>query len=175
MAVREVITLGHPVLAKVAEPITEFDTPELHELINDMRDTMHHLNGAGLAAPQIAVSKQVLIFEMKNNPRYPNQEAIPETVLINPVIEPIGEQLQGMWEGCLSIPGMRGYVERPAKIRYRAFDQFGNKIDRTVSGFHAIVTQHEVDHLNGILYPERIIDMKLYGFEDSLALRSDYP
>ena len=175
MAIKEVLKIGHPVLAKVADEVTEFDTPELHDLIQDMRDTMKHLNGAGLAAPQIGVSKQVVIFEMGENPRYPNQQSIPETILINPKVEVLGEDTQGMWEGCLSVPGMRGYVERPANIRYQAYDQYGNKINRTVSDFHAIVTQHEVDHLFGILYPQRVKDLTQFGFEDTLPLRSDYP
>jgi len=160
-------------LNQVSEPISRFDIAELHELIQDMRDTMHELNGAGLAAPQIGVTKRVVIFEMQGNPRYPNEDVIPETILINPVIDIIGDQRQGMWEGCLSVPGMRGYVERPSHIRYRGFDQYGHAIDRTVSGFHAIV--HECDHLDGILYPMKINDLRLFGFEDQLDKRSDYP
>jgi peptide deformylase len=174
MAVRPVLKIGNPTLAQVAEQVSEFNTPELERLIVDLRDTMHDLNGAGIAAPQIGVSKQVVIFEMRDNPRYPEQEPIPETVLINPVIEVLGETTQGMWEGCLSVPGMRGYVERPAHIRYTAFDPLGNKIERTVSGFHAIVVQHECDHLQGVLYPQRITDLTRFGFESELAGRKDY-
>ena len=174
MAIRPVLRIGHPLLNQVADEVTEFGTPELTKLIGDLRDTMHHLNGAGIAAPQIGVSKQVLIFEMKDNPRYPGQEVIPETVLINPVIDVLTQETQGMWEGCLSVPGMRGYVERPAHIRYRAFDQYGNRIDTTVTGFHAIVVQHECDHLQGLLYPQRMHDLSKFGFEEDLVLRQDY-
>ena len=175
MPVRPVLKIGHPILAEVAQKVTEFNTSELDSLIVDLRDTMHHLNGAGIAAPQIGVSKQVLIFEMKDNPRYPGQEVIPETVLINPAIDVLTEETQGMWEGCLSVPGMRGYVERPTYIRYRAFDQYGNRIDKTVTGFHAIVVQHECDHLQGVLYPQRLQDLSKFGFEEDLLLRQDYP
>ena len=174
MTIRSVLKMGDPFLNQVAEPVLEFDTPELHTLIDDMRDTMASLNGAGLAAPQVGVSLRVVIFSMDKNPRYPNQAAIEETVLINPEIEVLDDQEQGMWEGCLSIPGMRGYVERPSLIRYSGFDQYGNKIDRTVSDFHAIVVQHECDHLDGILYPMKIKDMRLFGFEKELVNRTDY-
>lgn len=175
MSIRPVLKIGDPFLTEVAAPVTEFDTPDLHQLIDDMRDTMLELNGAGLAAPQIGVSARVVIFEMQGNPRYPEVETIDETVLINPIIEVLSDEQQGMWEGCLSVPGMRGYVERPAHIRYRGFDQFGNEIDRTVEGFHAIVVQHECDHLDGVLYPMRINDLSQFGFEQELLNRSDYP
>ena len=175
MSIRPVLKIGDPFLNHVSAPVSEFDTPELHALINDMRDTMDSLNGAGLAAPQIGVSARVVIFEMQSNPRYPDEEPIDETVLINPVINVLSNDQQGMWEGCLSVPGMRGYVERPSHIRYQGFDQFGNQIDRTVSGFHAIVVQHECDHLDGVLYPMRINDLCLFGFEDELENRNDYP
>ena len=175
MPVKRVLRIGDPVLNQVAEPVTDFDTPELHQLIDDMWDTMASLNGAGLAAPQIGVLQRVVIFAMQENPRYPGQDDIPETVLINPEIEVLGEQLIGMWEGCLSVPGMRGFVERPGRIRYRGFDQFGNPIDRTVEGFHAVVVQHECDHLDGVLYPMRIKDLTLFGFEQELPKRPDYP
>ena len=174
MTIRSVLKIGDPFLNQVAKPVVEFDTPELHTLIDDMRDTMASLNGAGLAAPQIGVSLRVVIFSMDKNPRYPNQPVIKETVLINPEIEVLDDQKQGMWEGCLSVPAMRGYVERPSHIRYSGFDQYGNKIDRTVSGFHAIVVQHECDHLDGILYPMKIKDMRLFGFEKELVKRTDY-
>ena len=174
MTIRSVLKMGDPFLNQVAEPVLEFDTPELHTLIDDMRDTMASLNGAGLAAPQIGVSSRVVIFSMDKNPRYPNQAAIEETVLINPEIEVLDEQEQGMWEGCLSVPGMRGYVERPSHIRYSGYDQYGNKIDRTVSGFHAIVVQHECDHLDGVLYPMKIKDMRMFGYEKELVNRTDY-
>lgn len=175
MSSRPVLRIGNPLLSQVAQEVTEFDTPELHRLIDDMRDTMAELNGAGIAAPQIGVSKKVVIFGMQSNPRYPNEELIPETILLNPVIEVLDDQTQGMWEGCLSVPGLRGYVERPAHIRYHGFDPYGQKIDRTVTGFHAIVVQHECDHLEGILYPQRITDPTLFGFEEELEQRIDYP
>ena len=157
-------------LNRVADPVSEFDTPELHQLIVDMRDSMTALNGAGLAAPQIGVSLRVVIFAMQENPRYPEQQDVPETVLINPKIEFIGDNRLGFWEGCLSVPGMRGFVQRPATVRYRGFDQFGAEIDRAVEGFHAVVVQHECDHLDGILYPQRITDFSKFGFEDQLPL-----
>ena len=147
MSIRSVLKIGDPFLSQIAAPVLEFNTPELDSLINDMRDTMHSLNGAGLAAPQIGESARVVIFEMQANPRYPDEEPISETVLINPQIDVIGDQQQGMWEGCLSVPGMRGYVDRPSNIRYQGFDQYGNKIDRTVSGFHAIVVQLSLIHI----------------------------
>ena len=175
MSVCPVLRIGDPILSQVAEPITKFDTPELHRMIEDMRDTMAHLSGAGLAAPQIGISRRLVIFAMAENPRYPDEDNIDETVLINPVITVVGDQEQGMWEGCLSIPGMRGYVERPAHIRYQGFDQYGKEIDRTVTGFHAIVVQHECDHLDGILYPMKIKDLTRFGFEKELVNRDDYP
>ena len=174
MTIRSVLKIGDPLLNKVADPVLEFDTAELHALIDDMRDTMASLNGAGLAAPQIGVSARVVTFSMDDNPRYPNEAAIEETILINPEIEVLSHQEQGMWEGCLSVPGMRGYVERPSEIRYFGYDQYGNEIDRTVSGFHAIVVQHECDHLDGVLYPMKIKDMRLFGFERELVNRQDY-
>ena len=175
MAVREVLKLGDPRLSLIAEEVEQFDTKGLHQLVQDMRDTMAFLNGAGLAAPQIAVSKRVVIFAMQHNPRYPEAESVPDTVLINPEIEVLDGTKQGLWEGCLSVPGMRGFVERPAHIRYQGVDQFGEPIDRTVTGFHAVVVQHECDHLDGILYPQRIIDFSRFGFEQELEGRSDYP
>ena len=174
MAIRSVLKIGDPFLNCIADKVLEFDTPELHALIDDMRDTMAALNGAGLAAPQIGVSARVVIFCMESNPRYPNEEAISETILINPEIEVLGDQHKGMWEGCLSIPGMRGYVKRPSQVRYCGFDQYGNEVNHTVSGFHAIVVQHECDHLDGVLYPMKIEDMTLFGFESELVNRDDY-
>ena len=175
MTIKKVLKIGDPLLTKVSQAISRFNTPELNQLINDMRDTMASLNGAGIAAPQIGVLRRVVIFGSTHNPRYPNQEAIPETVLINPVIDVLNEQTLGMWEGCLSVPGMRGFVSRPAHIRYRGFNQFGEAIDRTVDGFHATVVQHECDHLDGILYPMKISDLTLFGLEDELEKRNDYP
>lgn len=168
MAIRTTLKMGEPLLLQQALPVTAFDTPELHELIADLRDTMVALNGAGLAAPQIGVSQQVVIFSVADNPRYPEAEAVPETVLINPTLTPLSETQDEAWEGCLSVPGMRGLVPRYTHLRYQGFDQFGNAIDRTVSGFHARVVQHEVDHLWGILYPMRIRDLRYFGFTEIL-------
>jgi len=160
--------MGDPRLLERAAPVAEFDTPELHELIQDMDDTMRAKNGAGIAAPQIGVSRQVVIFGVGFNPRYPDAEQVPHTVLINPVLEPIGAELEEGWEGCLSVPGMRGVVPRYAKLRYQGYDRFGNPIERTVTGFHARVVQHEADHLMGILYPMRIPDLRNFGFNEEL-------
>ena len=166
--IRDVLRMGDPRLLEKSRPLEAFGTPELHQLIVDMRDTMAHLNGAGLAAPQIGVLLRVVIFGVKRNPRYPDAEEVPDTVLINPVITPLGEEIEEAWEGCLSVPGMRGVVPRYARVRYRGFDESGAAIDRTVEGFHARVVQHECDHLDGILYPMRIRDMSLFGFVDVL-------
>jgi peptide deformylase len=168
MAIRPVLRMGHPILQQVAEPVTRFGTPELRELVRDMDDTMRARNGAGIAAPQIGVSLRVVIFEVTHNPRYPQAEPVPYTVLVNPVLEPIGDERDDAWEGCLSAPGLRGVVSRHTRLRYRGCDLDGQPIDRTVSGFHARVVQHEVDHLDGILYPMRITDMRLFGFEEEL-------
>lgn len=168
MAIKTTLKMGDPLLLQQAAPVLAFDTPELHDLISDLRDTMIALNGAGLAAPQIGVSLQAVIFSVADNPRYPDAEAVPETVLINPVLTPLDEARDNAWEGCLSVPGMRGLVPRYTHLRYQGFDQFGNAIDRTVSGFHARVVQHEVDHLWGILYPMRIEDMRNFGFTEVL-------
>lgn len=168
MAIRPVLRMGDPLLLQVAAPVQAFDTPELHALLQDMRDTMDSLNGAGLAAPQIGVSLQVVIFGMDANPRYPQAEPVPHTVLINPQLDPMAEEMDEGWEGCLSVPGMRGLVPRYRHLRYRGFDALGRPIDRTVQDFHARVVQHEVDHLLGILYPMRIRDLRNFGFNESL-------
>jgi peptide deformylase len=160
--------MGDPVLLQRAQPVTAFDTPELDALLVDMHDTMQALNGAGLAAPQIGVSLQVVIFGISHNPRYPDAEPVPYTVLINPQLEPQSAAMEDGWEGCLSVPGMRGLVPRYKTLRYRGFDRHGQPIDRTVSDFHARVVQHEVDHLLGILYPMRITDLRNFGFSDAL-------
>jgi peptide deformylase len=160
--------MGHPLLLEQAKPVTAFDTPELHALIQDMKDTMAAENGAGLAAPQIGVSLQVAIFGVEFNPRYPDAEPVPYTVLINPVLTPLSRAMEEAWEGCLSVPGMRGLVPRYRKLRYRGVDQFGQPIDRTVEGFHARVVQHETDHLMGILYPMRIRDLRNFGYTEQL-------
>ena len=173
--IREVLRMGDPRLLERSRPVEAFGTPELRELIGDMRDTMAHLNGAGLAAPQIGVSVRVVIFGVKRNPRYPDAEEVPDTVLINPVITPLGDEIEEAWEGCLSVPGMRGVVPRYARVRYRGFDETGAAIDRTVDGFHARVVQHECDHLAGILYPMRIQDLRNFGFNEELFPGQDLP
>ena len=166
MAVREVLRMGDRRLLERSSPVERFDTPELHALLQDMHDTMDALNGAGLAAPQIGEQLRVVIFGLARNPRYPNAEPVPYTVLINPIITPLSEDLEEGWEGCLSVPGMRGVVPRYTQLRYQGYDQFGVPIDRNVNGFHARVVQHEYDHLDGILYPMRIRDMRNFGFHD---------
>ena len=166
--IKPVLRMGDPILLQRAEPVVQFNTPELHALLQDMDDTMRSKNGAGIAAPQIGVSLQVVIFGVGANPRYPDAEEVPYTMLINPTLEPIGAEMEEGWEGCLSVPGMRGVVPRYSQLRYRGFDQYGIAIDRTVSGFHARVVQHETDHLFGILYPMRIRDLRLFGFNEEL-------
>jgi peptide deformylase len=160
--------MGDARLLRRAEEVRLFDTPELHALLADMRDTMHALDGVGLAAPQIGVNLRVIIFEVAGNPRYPDAESVPQTVLIDPVITPLSDAMEDGWEGCLSVPGMRGLVPRYTHLRYQGRDEYGAIIDRTVSGFHARVVQHEFDHLDGILYPMRIRNMKNFGFSDVL-------
>jgi peptide deformylase len=179
MAVREVLRMGDPCLLLKAKPIEKFDTQELHALIQDMQDTMKYMNGAGIAAPQIGVSQRVVIFGQKEsdntiNPRYPDADMVPFTVLINPVLTPMGTAMEDGWEGCLSVPGMRGIVPRYQRLHYVGFDQYGNKIDRLVSGFHARVVQHECDHLDGILYPMRISNLKDFGFSDVFFPNQDF-
>jgi peptide deformylase len=168
MPIKEVLKMGHPVLRERAKPVSEFNTPALESLLTDMRDTMQALDGAGLAAPQIGVSLRVVIFAVESNPRYPDVEAIPQTILVNPEIIPLSQEQEFGWEGCLSIPGMRGLVPRYQHVRYRGYDQYGQVIEREVFGFHARVVQHEVDHLDGILYPVRMTDLSLLGFEQAL-------
>jgi peptide deformylase len=168
MATRTVLRMGDPRLLERAVPVARFDTPELHTLVADMLDTMRALDGAGLAAPQIGVGLQVVIFGVDHNPRYPDAEPVPFTVLVNPVLEPVGNEVEEGWEGCLSVPGMRGLVPRFAALRYRGHDQYGVAIDRTVTGFHARVVQHECDHLAGVLYPMRIQDLRNFGFTAEL-------
>lgn len=168
MAVRPVLKMGEPLLWQAAKPVEQFDTPELHALIADLQDTMRAENGAGIAAPQIGISSQVVIFGGFKSPRYPDAEEIPFTVLINPQLTPLSDEQEDGWEGCLSVPGMRGLVPRHVSLRYQGHDQFGAIIDRTVQGFHARVVQHECDHLLGILYPMRIRDLRNFGFNDVL-------
>jgi peptide deformylase len=168
MAIREVLKMGDPRLLQVSEPVRQFGTAELESLLADMQDTMRHLNGAGLAAPQIGVGARVVIFGFEHNPRYPEEDAVPFTVLINPVLTAIGADTEEDWEGCLSVPGMRGLVPRYRELRYTGVDAQGNPIDRTVKDFHARVVQHEVDHLDGILYPRRIRDLTQFGYTEVL-------
>jgi peptide deformylase len=172
--IRPVLRMGDPRLLETSAPVTAFDTPALHALLADMRETMAHLDGAGLAAPQIGVGLRVVIFGVHANPRYPDAEEVPDTVLINPVLDPLGDEMVEGWEGCLSVPGMRGLVPRYRRLRYRGFDEWGAPIDRTVADFHARVVQHEVDHLDGILYPRRIPDLTRFGFIDALFPGQDF-
>ena len=169
MTIREILKMGDPRLLRVAQPVTAFDTDELHLLISDMFDTMRAVNGAGLAAPQIGVDLQLVIFGTDTvNPRYPDAPVVPRTVLLNPLITPLGPEEEDGWEGCLSVPGLRGLVPRLSRIRYSGFDQYGDAIERNVDGFHARVVQHECDHLIGKLYPMRIRDFSQFGFTDVL-------
>ena len=168
MPAKPVLKMGHPVLKQVAAPVERFGTGELLDLIEDMNDTMRAMNGAGLAAPQIGVSLRVVVFEVQRNPRYPQAEAVPHTVLVNPELTPLDDEMEDGWEGCLSVPGLRGKVPRYRRLRYRGYDLHGLPIDRSVEGFHARVVQHEVDHLDGILYPMRLRDLRDLGYEDTL-------
>jgi peptide deformylase len=168
MAIRNVLRMGDPRLLQVSQPVAQLPSPDIDELLVDMRDTMRALNGAGLAAPQIGVSRQVVIFGIDHNPRYPDDEPVPQTVLINPRVELLGDEIEEGWEGCLSVPGMRGLVPRHQRLRYTGVDERGQVVDRTVSGFHARVVQHEVDHLFGVLYPMRIRDLRHFGFNEEL-------
>jgi len=169
MSVKKVLRMGDPVLLQAAEPVMKFNTQALSKLVNDLLDTMAKQDGAGLAAPQIGVSQQVVVFGLAANPRYPDEEVIPTTVLINPVIEALSDEMEDGWEGCLSVPGLRGLVPRYTHIRYSGFDQFGGKIEREVRDFHARVVQHECDHLDGVLYPQRMTNMRAFGFEEELT------
>ncbi|MGI9151241.1 MAG: peptide deformylase [Limnohabitans sp.] len=169
MAVREILKMGDARLLRVAQPVTAFGTPELHALLKDMDDTMQAANGAGLAAPQIGVDLQVVVFGSGEvNPRYPDAPVVPYTVLINPVLTPLGDEEEEGWEGCLSVPGLRGVVPRFKRLRYQGVDAEGQLIDRTVEGFHARVVQHECDHLMGVLYPMRVRDFSRFGYTDVL-------
>ena len=168
MAIKDVLRMGDPRLLERARPVSRFDAPELDQLLTDMQDTMAALDGAGLAAPQIGVGLQVVIFGVEHNPRYPDAEVVPYTILINPTLTPLGTEMEEDWEGCLSVPGMRGMVPRYSRLRYQGYDQHGHAIDRSVGGFHARVVQHECDHLMGVLYPMRIRDFSRFGFTDVL-------
>jgi peptide deformylase len=169
MTVRDILKMGDARLLRVAQPVPEFDTDALHLLITDMLDTMRAASGAGLAAPQIGVDLQLVIFGSGDrNPRYPDRPIVPPTVLINPVLTPLGAEQESDWEGCLSVPGLRGVVPRWSRLRYTGFDQYGDAIDRTVDGFHARVVQHECDHLIGRLYPTRMVDLTQFGYTEVL-------
>jgi len=168
MAIRDVLRMGHPILRERAQKVERFGTPELRGLVQDMKETMAARNGAGLAAPQIGVGERIVIFGVEDNPRYPDAEEVPFTVLVNPTITMLTREVEEGWEGCLSVPGMRGVVPRYTKLRYTGFDEEGRPIDRTVEGFHARVVQHECDHLDGILYPQRMTDMSRFGFIEEL-------
>ena len=173
--IRAVLRMGDPRLLERAQPVERFGTPELAALLADMRDTMAQLNGAGLAAPQIGIGLRVVIFGVQSNPRYPDAEEVPDTVLINPALEPLGAETEEDWEGCLSVPGMRGVVPRYRQLRYSGCDEQGRRFERTVAGFHARVVQHECDHLEGILYPMRIRDFSKFGFIEALFPGQDLP
>jgi peptide deformylase len=168
MTVREILKMGDPRLLRIAQPVQRFDTPELHALVADMFDTMEAADGAGLAAPQIGVDLQLVIFGFASNQRYPEAPPVPRTVLINPSITPLSDEEETGWEGCLSVPGLRGVVPRFARIRYQGFDPLGNPIEREAEGFHARVVQHECDHLIGRLYPTRMRDLTQFGFTSVL-------
>jgi peptide deformylase len=173
--IRDVLRMGDPRLWQKSLPVAQFNTKELNDLLQDMRETMAHLSGAGLAAPQIAVPLRVVIFGVTENPRYPGIDPVPDTVLINPVLTPLSDQIEEGWEGCLSVPGMRGWVPRFRKLHYKGFDEKGNPFEREVEGFHARVVQHEVDHLDGVLYPMRIRDLTRFGFNDALFPGQELP
>lgn len=168
MTVREILKMGDPRLLLQAEPVTAFGTAELDALIADMFETMHAADGAGLAAPQIGVNLQLVIFGFRQSPRYPDAPPVPETVLLNPVLTPMSEETEAGWEGCLSVPGLRGMVPRYTRLHYSGVDQFGQPISREVEGFHARVVQHECDHLIGVLYPMRVKDFSQFGYTEVL-------
>lgn len=173
--IRPVLRMGDPRLLRRSVEVTRFDTAELAALLADMRETMAYMNGAGLAAPQIGVGLRVVIFGVQSNPRYPDAAPIPDTVLINPVIEPLSDETEEDWEGCLSVPGMRGVVPRHSRIRYRGQDEHGRHFEREAEHFHARVVQHECDHLDGVLYPMRIRDFTRFGFIEELFPGQDLP
>jgi len=173
--IRPVLRMGDPRLLQVSAPVTDFHSSFLKDLLVDMRDTMAHLNGAGLAAPQIGVGLRVVIFGVKSNPRYPDVEEVPETVLVNPQITPLTDEEEEAWEGCLSVPGMRGVVPRRLRLRYSGLDEAGKAFTREVESFHARVVQHECDHLDGILYPMRMRDFSRFGFIEELFPGQDLP
>lgn len=169
MTVQDILKMGDPRLLRMAKPVTDFDSDALHLLVSDLLDTMRAAHGAGLAAPQIGMDLQLVVFgSYERNPRYPDRPVVPPTVLINPVITPLGDAEESDWEGCLSVPGLRGLVPRWTHIRYTGFDPYGDPIDRSVEGFHARVVQHECDHLWGKLYPMRMRDFSQFGYTEVL-------
>jgi peptide deformylase len=168
MTIKAVLRMGDPRLLEIAAAVTHFDTPELHQLVEDLMDTMRAEDGAGLAAPQIGVGLRVVVFGFDKNERYPDAEPVPQTVLINPLIEVLVEEREDGWEGCLSVPGLRGVVPRYTHIRYTGYDPLGKPVEREARHFHARVVQHECDHLDGILYPQRMSDMRRFGFTEVL-------
>ncbi len=169
MTTRPILRMGHPLLLETAAPVTEFDSPALYALLDEMAKIMHAANGVGLAAPQIGVSRRIILFGLDESERYPDVPPVPMTVLLNPEFEPLDSKMESGWEGCLSLPGLRGLVPRYCRIRYSGLDPKGQRIEGVAEGFHARVFQHELDHLNGILYPQRIEDMRQFGFEEELA------
>ena len=169
MSSRPILRMGHPLLLETAAPVTEFGTSALRGLLEEMLETMQAAGGVGLAAPQVGVSQRIIIFGVERSERYPEVPPVPMTVLINPEFEPLGHETESGWEGCLSLPGLRGLVPRYRRIRYRGWDPHGRHVEREAEGFHARVVQHEVDHLNGILYPMRIEDLRHFGFEEELS------
>lgn len=173
--IREILRMGDPRLLEKARPVEAFATMALRELVEDMQDTMRAANGAGLAAPQIGVGLRVVIFGFGSNPRYPQADPVPFTVLVNPVLQPLSEEMEEDWEGCLSVPGLRGVVPRHARLTYRGFDPDGAPIEREASGFHARVVQHECDHLDGVLYPMRMRDFARFGYTDVLFPEAGIP
>lgn len=175
MSTKPIVRIGDPLLLRKCRPVEEFNTPELHALVNDMWATMHALHAAGIAAPQIGVDLRVVVFFVNKNPRYPTAEPVPETVLINPTVEILDPTTDSLFEGCLSVPGLRGEVARPKKIRYTGYDAMGNFFERTVTDFHARVVQHEVDHLDGVLFPMRVKDFSRFGFIPELEAAGIIP
>ena len=173
--IRDILRMGDMRLLEKARPVEAFGTPELYELVADMQDTMRAANGAGLAAPQIGVGLRVVVFGFESNPRYPQAEPVPSTILVNPELTPLSDELEEGWEGCLSVPGLRGVVPRSARLAYRGFDPAGAPVERVAEGFHARVVQHECDHLDGILYPMRIRDFRRFGYTDVLFPDADLP
>lgn len=168
MTIRNILRMGDPGLLKSAEPVQDIQAPAIQNIIQDMYDTMYEANGAGLAAPQIGVNLRIVIYEVLSNPRYPEADTVPRTTLINPTIEPINHEMETDWEGCLSVPGLRGQVSRYRSVKYSGFDEYGRPIKRQVEGFHARVVQHECDHLDGVLYPMRMDDLSQFGYQDVL-------